>query len=121
MAQITVNINGRNYRMACEDGQESHLQQLAVQFDTTVRELRASFGEIGDQRLTVMAGVMGQDEVFELRNKVAALEQELTGLRATRDQAVDRMQQTEAQLTTQIDEASRLINELAERLGGVSA
>ncbi|MEP0519530.1 MAG: cell division protein ZapA [Hyphomicrobiales bacterium] len=120
MAQITVNINGRNYRMACEDGQEAHLQQLAGQFDDTVKQLRTSFGEIGDQRLTVMAGVMGQDEVFELRNKVAALEQELAGLRTMRDQAMERIQQTESQLTTQIDEATRLINELAERLGGVS-
>lgn len=120
MAQITVNINGRSYRMACEDGQEAHLQQLAEQFDATVKQLRASFGEIGDQRLTVMAGVMGQDEVFELRNKVSALETELKGLRETRDQVIERVQQSEAQLVTRTDEAARLIDEMAERLEGLS-
>jgi cell division protein ZapA len=119
MAQITVNINGRSYRMACEDGQEAHLQHLAEQFDGMVRQLRSSFGEIGDQRLTVMAGVMGQDEVFELRNKVAALEKELEDLRATRDEVVQRVQKSEAQLVSHIDETSRLINEMAERLGGL--
>nr|WP_306269331.1 cell division protein ZapA [Pararhizobium sp. IMCC3301] len=119
MAQITVNINGRSYRMACEDGQESHLQLLAEQFDTMVKQLRSSFGEIGDQRLTVMAGVMGQDEVFELRNRVMALEKELENLRATRDQANDRVQRSETQMVTQMDEASKLINEMAERLEGM--
>lgn len=119
MAQITVNINGRSYRMACEDGQEAHLQLLAEQFDAMVKQLRSSFGEIGDQRLTVMAGVMGQDEVFELRNKVSVLEKELDGLRGTRDQVMDRVQQSEAQLVTQMDEAARLINEMAERLEGL--
>ena len=119
MAQITVNINGRSYRMGCEDGQEAHLQLLAEQFDGMVKQLRTSFGEIGDQRLTVMAGVMGQDEVFELRNKVAVLEKELEGLRSTRDQVMDRVKQSEAQLVVQIDETSRLINEMAERLGGL--
>ena len=58
MAQVTVLINGKNYRMACEDGQEEHLQGLARNFDANIRQLHASFGEIGDQRLTVMAGVM---------------------------------------------------------------
>ncbi len=119
MAQITVNINGRSYRMACEDGQEAHLQLLAEQFDAMVKQLRTSFGEIGDQRLTVMAGVMGQDEVFELRNKVAMLEKELEGLRETRDQVMERVQQSETQLISQIDETARIINEMAERLGGV--
>lgn len=119
MAQITVNINGRSYRMACEDGQEAHLQLLAEQFDTMVKQLRTSFGEIGDQRLTVMAGVMGQDEVFELRNKVAMLEKELVGLRETRDQVMERVQHSEVQLVAQIDETARIIDEMAERLGGV--
>ncbi|PCJ92355.1 MAG: cell division protein ZapA [Hyphomicrobiales bacterium] len=117
MAQVTVLINGKNYRMACEDGQEEHLQGLARNFDATIRQLHASFGEIGDQRLTVMAGVMALDEVSELKTKVAILEQDLATVRGTREAALARIQQNESAMTQQIDTATQLITELADRLG----
>lgn len=57
MAQVTVTIDGKAYRMACEEGQEDHLSDLATRFDQYVGHLKAQFGEIGDLRLTVMLGV----------------------------------------------------------------
>src|SRR5208282_3257892 len=54
MSQVTVTINGRQFRMACEDGQEGHLMNLARDLDTRIEGLRKNFGEIGDTRLTVM-------------------------------------------------------------------
>ena len=53
MAQVTVTIDGKAYRMACDEGQEEHLISLASRFDRYVMHLKDSFGEIGDQRLTV--------------------------------------------------------------------
>lgn len=58
MAQVTVMIDGKAYRMACEAGQEDHLTDLAARFDRYVGHLKSQFGEIGDLRLTVMAGIM---------------------------------------------------------------
>ncbi|MDZ7823563.1 MAG: cell division protein ZapA, partial [Ahrensia sp.] len=58
MAQVNVTIDGKSYRMACDPGQEQHLEELASKFDKYVGHLKQSFGEIGDQRLTVMAGIM---------------------------------------------------------------
>src|SRR5580693_656507 len=55
MSQVSVTINGRQFRMACEDGQEGHLMELARDLDTRIEGLRSKFGEIGDTRLTVMA------------------------------------------------------------------
>ena len=55
MSHINVTINGRQYRMACEEGQEVRLLKLAESLETRVGELRGKFGEIGDARLTVMA------------------------------------------------------------------
>ena len=57
MAQISVSIAGRPYRMACDDGQEEHLRTLAARLDLKMAELRVHFGEIGDQRITVMAAL----------------------------------------------------------------
>ena len=53
MSQVNVTINGRQFRMACEDGQEGHLQQLAKDLDERIAALRGQFGEIGDARLTM--------------------------------------------------------------------
>jgi cell division protein ZapA len=77
MAQVTVMIDGKPYRMACDEGQEANLEALARKFDQYVTHLKGAFGEIGDQRLLVMAGVMVMDEVQELEKRTAALEQEL--------------------------------------------
>lgn len=73
MAQVTVVIDGKAYRMACEEGQEDHLTDLATRFDRYVGHLKDQFGEIGDLRITVMAGIMIVDEIAELTRRVAGL------------------------------------------------
>jgi len=58
MSQVIATIAGRQFRLACEDGQEDHLQALAKDIDQRIIDLRRKFGEIGDTRLTVMAALM---------------------------------------------------------------
>lgn len=65
MAQLDVAINGRNYRVACDDGQEDHLRQLAEYVDQRVMELVESVGQIGEARLVVMASLLIADELSE--------------------------------------------------------
>jgi cell division protein ZapA len=48
MTQVSVTINGRQFRMACEDGQESHLMNLARALDARIAAFRNEFGELGD-------------------------------------------------------------------------
>jgi cell division protein ZapA len=81
MAHVNVTINGRQYRMACEDGQEDHLRGLAEAFDRRIADLRTNFGEIGDMRLTVMAALMVADELSEVSRRLGALEAERDHLR----------------------------------------
>ena len=66
MPEVNVEINGRKYRMACEAGQEKHLIGLAQRFDAHVEQLKGAVGEIGDNRLTVMAGIAVVDELAEI-------------------------------------------------------
>lgn len=87
MAQVTVSIAGRSYRMACADGEESHLRALAAQIDSKINAFRESFGEIGDQRLLVMAAVGVADELAESRRTVARLESEIAKLHEGRESA----------------------------------
>lgn len=108
MPQVAVQINGKTYRMACDEGQEAHLLDLAHRFDRTINQLKGSFGEIGDQRLTVMAGVMVTDELVALQHKITGLESELAKLRAS----------LENNRESQLAEA---INKTAERIETITA
>ncbi|PZU86113.1 MAG: cell division protein ZapA [Shinella sp.] len=113
MAQVTVTIDGKAYRMACDEGQEDHLIDLATQFDRYVSHLKTQFGEIGDLRVTVMAGIMIMDELSELNRRIAALESELATFRSGQDAAMTGARQREEMLT-------QVIGELTERLNGIT-
>src|ERR1700693_3826770 len=84
MSQVTVTINGRQFRMACEDGQESHLLRLAQDLDQRIERLRVTFGEIGDTRLTVMAALTVADELADTSGKLRRLEEDLAALQEAR-------------------------------------
>lgn len=116
MAQVTVKINGRNYRMACDDGQEEHLLGLASRFDGYIAQLRSAFGEIGDQRLTVMAGVMVTDELVEMSRKIKSMEVERDAMREHRVSTVSRQQDIETRLASRLEELSNRIEMLADSL-----
>src|SRR5262249_46368299 len=75
MTQVTATIAGRQYRLACEDGQEEHLQSLANDIEKLIIDLRRKFGEIGDTRLTVMAALMLADELAEAERKMRRFEE----------------------------------------------
>ncbi len=65
MTQVSVSINGRNYRIACDDGQEDHLTKLASYVDERVADLAKAVGQIGDTRLLVMASLLIADELSD--------------------------------------------------------
>lgn len=114
MVQVSVSINGRAYRMACEDGQEDHLLSLARKFDATIAHLKESFGEIGDQRLTVMAGIMAVDELSELKKKITALEDEISGLREARSAVMEKSEGDQEAIAERVDKAAEQLERLAK-------
>lgn len=75
MAQVEISINGRDYRIACEDGQEDHLTRLAGYIDGKISELVGQVGQIGDTRLMVMASLLVADELSDTRDELAAAKQ----------------------------------------------
>ncbi|MCX2725385.1 cell division protein ZapA [Roseibium salinum] len=116
MAQISVTINGKSFRMACDDGEEDRLIGLAARFDGWISELKVAFGEIGDQRLTVMAGIMAADQLSEMERKVAGLEQEIADAKRQQVDALDNMSQNEQELSRAINTAAARIESLADGL-----
>jgi len=65
MAEVTIEVNQRSYKVACDDGQEDHLVRLGGYIDSRAKELAASVGPIGDARLLVMVALLISDELSE--------------------------------------------------------
>jgi cell division protein ZapA len=113
---VNVTIHGRQFRMACEDGQEAHLQQLARDLDERIVSLRGQFGEIGDARLTVMAALMVADELAETVNRLKRIEAERTALQDARAADDMRTQTAQNAMVAAFNAAAERIEGLAKKL-----
>ena len=105
MSQVSVTIDGRKYRLACNEGEEARLESLAGLIDDKIGEMRASFGEIGDQRLVIMAALTIADSLAEARDQAAA----------ERKRSEDAEQRALA-LASSLDELGSRIEAIAARL-----
>ena len=125
MNHINVSINGRQYRMACEEGQEVRLLKLAESLESRVTELRGKFGEIGDARLTVMAALTVCDELLDATGRIRVLEEELESQRSQRVAVADRARVTQVAVTNALNAAAERIEKTTQALnrtigGGVA-
>jgi cell division protein ZapA len=116
MSQVNVTINGRQFRMACEDGQEDHVTDLARDLDARIESLRAKFGEIGDTRLTVMAALTVAEELAEMGLRVKRLEQELAALQDARVSAADRSKTAQAAVAAALAAAAERVENVTRKL-----
>jgi cell division protein ZapA len=116
MSQVSVTINGRQFRMACEDGQEAHLMELARDLDTRIEGLRSKFGEIGDTRLTVMAALTLADVVSETGQRVKRLEEEIAALQEARAASGERAKAAQASVAAALSAAAERIEIITRKL-----
>ena len=103
MAQVDVSVNGQSYRIACEDGQEDRLVDLATMVDEKVLDLVNQIGQVGSTRLLVMAALIIADELVDLKNE-AGSSQEL----------VDNSNQQDTVLALQ--EITKIIENIADQV-----
>ena len=118
MAQVNVTISGKTYRMACDDGQEAHLTALGERLSQTIEMLRERFGEIGDQRLTVMAAITRADQSSETERRLRQVEAEIAGLEEARAAVVERQERIEASIAAAIEAVAERVEGIAHRLNG---
>jgi len=72
MGQVAINLNGRSFRFNCGEGEEARLQELAAYVRTRVEDLTREFGNVGEQRLLLMAALYITDELWDARAEAAA-------------------------------------------------
>jgi cell division protein ZapA len=107
MSHVSVTIDGRKYRLACNEGEEARLESLAGTIDEKIGEMRKTFGEIGDQRLVIMAALTLADNLAEARD-------EATAQRKRSDDADERANA----LASKLDDLGSRLESLAARLAG---
>jgi cell division protein ZapA len=71
MAQVTIRINGYAYMVGCEDGQESHLEQMAAEIEQRINSIKAIGGQSGEARLLMLAALLLADELHDMRGAAA--------------------------------------------------
>jgi cell division protein ZapA len=113
---VDVEINGRKYRMACEDGQQPHLLGLAERFNGYIDNFKEGFGEIGDNRLTVMAGIAILDELQEAERKIASLSQSVQELSSAGQALSEETEEIERRFAIRMAEAARKIEAIAQAI-----
>ena len=125
MSHVNVMINGRQYRMACEEGQERQLLQLVESFENRIKDLRGKFGEVGDARLTVMSALTIEDELLDANQRILRLEDQLNTLQNARRNAVERAKATQTAISSALNSASERLEKMTQTLnrtlgGGVA-
>lgn len=118
MAQVNVTISGKTYRMACDDGEEEHLAGLAERLNSSIEQLRARFGEIGDQRLTVMAAITLADQYAEAERRLAEVEAEVAALEDAHTDVIARQGTAETGVAEAILAVAERVEAVAARIGG---
>ncbi len=113
MAQVIIQINGRNYTMQCDDGQEEHLRRLARMIDDEIANIRNAVGSIGDLRLLIMASLVIADRLTEVEKQVAWLEEQLEELRTARKEVAGQIAMAEERAAKTLEAAARRLESLA--------
>lgn len=77
MGQVAVKLNGKTYHLRCGDGEEQRLAVLAAHVNDRIEALAAEFGQVGDERLMLMAALLTADELLDTRDRLVDLEHDL--------------------------------------------
>lgn len=121
MPEVNVEINGKKYRMACEPGEEAHLLGLAGEFNRRVEEFKGIFGEIGDIRMTVMAGIALIDELAVAEAKIAELQHDVATLSAAGQSVSAEIDDLEVKFARRLNDAARKLEAISAAIDEAGA
>jgi cell division protein ZapA len=124
MAHVTVTINAKNYNLACDDGEEGHLTELAREIDRRVAQLKNDLKQGDETRLLLMAGltvaddlVLANERIQELEEDLAGLKNEFLGPESPHATARANASADEEKLANLLESAARRMEDIAARLG----
>ncbi|MBX2834480.1 MAG: cell division protein ZapA [Micavibrio sp.] len=110
MAEVNININGRNFAIQCEAGQEPRVAELGNYVDGRVKGIAGAGAANNEAHLLVLAALMLADEVFDAREEAAHLSREIRDARMGAEQ--------EAEVATAISDLAERIEQVSGRIQG---
>jgi len=116
MPLVNVMVNSRAYTIACDEGEEEHLKELAAHVDVKAREVLASVGQVGDTRMLLMAALLIADEHHELAAKVAAGAQAASLSSGEKQNLHLRAEQAESKAADMLESAAKKLEDIAARI-----
>ena len=116
MPLVNVMVNNRAYTIACDDGEEEHLKELASHVDAKVKELSGSVGQVGDQKMMLMAALLVTDELFEARARLETFERRSGELANTHAELTARANDAEARASKDLEDAAQRLERMVAKL-----
>ena len=80
MANVNIKFNNKDYLLSCDDGQEESLKKLTSFLDKKYNELRDKLGNIGENKLLLIASIQVIDEYFDLKKRVQSQKENFENL-----------------------------------------
>jgi cell division protein ZapA len=117
MGQVSVTLNGRTYRLECGEGEETHLIALAEYLGSHVDTMKRKFGQVGDDRLILMASLLVIDEFWELRRQMQEMKTALAEARRDKSAGDESAKSFKADLAARVSAAADRLELLNERFG----
>jgi len=109
-------VNGRTYTIACDEGEQEHLKELAGHVDAKVRELTGTVGQVGDQKLMLMAAVLITDELLEARARLEGHAKKVAELSDAHAELSGRAGQSEEQVALTLEDAAKRIESIVDKI-----
>ncbi|HWA91672.1 MAG TPA: cell division protein ZapA [Rhizomicrobium sp.] len=116
MPLVNVMVNNRAYTIACDEGEEPHLKDLAQHVDAKVRELTGTVGQVGDQKLLLMAAVLITDELFEARGRLDGHAKKVGELKHAQAALDARAGESEVAAAAQLEAAAARLEAIVQKL-----
>ena len=80
MANVSIKFNNKEFLLACEDGQEEHLEELLIQINKKFNNLKNDLGNLGENKLLLITAVKIMDEYYETKKMVEQRKDEFKNL-----------------------------------------
>ncbi len=134
MANVSIKFNNKEFLLACEDGQEEHLEELLIQINKKFNNLKNDLGNLGENKLLLITAVKIMDEYYETKKKVDQKKDELNDLsnkfkelksliydyRDSKESEIDKLNLDHENLKQEIDDNQKkyanLIDEAADQI-----
>ena len=134
MANVSIKFNNKEFLLACEDGQEEHLEELLIHINKKFNNLKNDLGNLGENKLLLITAVKIMDEYYETKKKVDQKKVELNDLskkfkelksliydyRDTKESEIEKINLDHENLKQEIDDNQKkyenLIDEAADQI-----